>query len=164
MNLAVTHSRYFPNVREELEKISIYNNSDDINDVVSSFNQLNDELLEKEYEIKAEEIFKNIPMKMEQFYERFDNECMDVPIFKYYDPYQILQRISCATNEDIVIIKEKMIKRAKQHPDILKEEMKNMNSLKRMITDYLKGKDTTIKTVIMKGFAKDLEQIISEED
>ena len=164
MNLAVTHSRYFPNVREELEKISIYNNSDDINDVVSSFNQLNDELLEKEYEIKAEEIFKNIPMKMEQFYERFDNECMDVPIFKYYDPYQILQRTSCATNEDIVIIKERMIKRAKQHPDILKEEMKNMNSLKRMITDYLKGKDTTIKTVIMKGFVKDLDQIISEEE
>ena len=164
MNLAVTHSRYFPNVREELEKISIYNNSDDINDVVSSFNQLNDELLEKEYEIKAEEIFKNIPMKMEQFYERFDNECMDVPIFKYYDPYQILQRISCATNEDIVIIKERMIKRAKQHPDILKEEIKNMNSLKRMITDYLKGKDTTIKTVIMKGFVKDLDQIISEEE
>ncbi len=164
MNIAVTHSRYFPNVREELEKISIYNNSDDINDVVSSFNQLNDELLEKEYEIKAEEIFKNIPMKMEQFYERFDNECMDVPIFKYYDPYQILQRISCATNEDIVIIKERMIKRAKQHPDILKDEMKNMNSLKRMITDYLKGKDTTIKTVIMKGFAKDLDQIIAEEE
>ena len=26
MNIAVTHSRYFPNVREELEKISIYNN------------------------------------------------------------------------------------------------------------------------------------------
>ena len=165
MNLAVTHSRYFPNVREELEKISIYNNSsDDINDVVSSFNQLNDELLEKEYEIKAEEIFKNIPMKMEQFYERFDSECMDIPIFKYYDPYQILQRISCAPNEDIVIIKERMLKRAKQHPEVLKEEMKNMNSLKRMITDYLKGKDTTIKTVIMKGFAKDLDQIISEEE
>ena len=165
MNLAVTHSRYFPNVREELEKISIYNNSsDDINDVVSSFNQLNDELLEKEYEIKAEEIFKNIPMKMEQFYERFDTECMDIPIFKYYDPYQILQRISCAPNEDIVIIKERMLKRAKQHPEVLKEEMKNMNSLKRMITDYLKGKDTTIKTVIMKGFAKDLDQIITEEE
>ena len=165
MNLAVTHSRYFPNVREELEKISIYNNSsDDINDVVSSFNQLNDELLEKEYEIKAEEIFKNIPMKMEQFYERFDTECMDIPIFKYYDPYQILQRISCAPNEDIVLIKARLIKRAKQHPEVLKEEMKNMNSLKRMITDYLKGKDTTIKTVIMKGFAKDLDQIITEEE
>ena len=101
---------------------------------------------------------------MEKFYERFDKECMDIPIFKYFDPYQILQRLSCATNEDTVIIKERMLQRAKQHPDILKEEMKNMSSLKRMITDYLKGKDTTIKTVIMKGFAKDLDQIITEEE
>ena len=103
-------------------------------------------------------------MKMETFYERFDTECMDIPIFKYYDPYQILQRISCAKNEDIVIIKDKIIKRAEQHPEILKEETKNMNSLKRMISDYLKGKETTIKTVIMKGFAKELDQIVTEEE
>ena len=165
MNIAVTHSRYFPNVREELEKISIYNNnSDDINEVINSFNELNDELLEKEYEIKAEEVFKNIPMKMEQFYETFDNECMDIPIFKYFDPYQMLQRISCATNEDIVIIKERMLKRAKLYPEVVKEEVQNMNSLKRMISDYIKGKDTTIKTVILKGFGKDLDKIIGEEE
>ena len=164
MNIAASHSRYFPNVHEELEKISIYNSSDDINEVISSFNELNDELLEKEYELKAEEVFKNVPMKMEQFYEMFDKECMDIPIFKYFDPYQMLQRISCATNEDIVIIKERMLKRAKMHPDIIKEEMKNMSSLKRMILDYLKGKETTIKTVILKGFAKDLDEIIEEEE
>ena len=164
MNIAASHSRYFPNVREELEKISIYNSSDDINEVISSFNDLNDELLEKEYEMKAEEIFKNIPMKMEQFYERFDKECMDIPIFKYFDPYQMLQRITCATNEDIVIIRERMIKRAKLHPEVVKEEQKNMSSLKRMISDYLKGKDTTIKTVILKGFIKDLDKIIGEDE
>ena len=164
MNIAASHSRYFPNVREELEKISIYNSSDDINEVISSFNDLNDELLEKEYEMKAEEIFKNIPMKMEQFYERFDKECMDIPIFKYFDPYQMLQRITCATNEDIVIIRERMIKRAKLHPEVVKEEQKNMSSLKRMISDYLKGKDTTIKTVILKVFIKDLDKIIGEDE
>ena len=76
----------------------------------------------------------------------------------------MLQRISCATNEDIVIIKERMIKRAKLHPEIVKEEMKNMVSLKRMILDYLKGKETTIKTVILKSFARDLDTIIVEEE
>lgn len=164
MNIAASHSRYFPNVREELEKISIYNSSDDINEVISSFNDLNDELLEKEYEIKAEEVFKNIPMKMEQFYERFDKECMDIPIFKYFDPYQMLQRLTCAKNEDIVIIRERMLKRAKLHPEVVKEEQKNMSSLKRMISDYLKGKDTTIKTVILKGFVKDLDKMIVEDE
>ena len=156
MKLSVTHSRYCENIKQELEKISIYNLSDDMNEVIEEFNKLNIQLLEKEYKIKADNIFKYIPMKMEQFYESFDKECMDVPIFKYYDPYQMFQRISCATNEDIVIIKDRMIKRAKMHPEIVAEEAKNMKGLKQMIDDYLKGKDTTIKTVILKGFSKDL--------
>ena len=164
MNLSVPHSRYFPNVKDELEKISIYKSSEDINEVISTFNKLNEELLEKEYEIKADEIFKNIPMKMENFYERFDKECMDIPIFKFFEPYQMFQRISCAANEDIVIIKERMLKRAELHPDIAKKEARNMRIFKQLIEDYLRGKETTIKTVILKGFVNDLDKIIVLED
>ena len=47
--------------------------------------KLNIQLIDKMYKEKAEEIFKCIPMKMESFYEKFDKECMNVPIFKYYD-------------------------------------------------------------------------------
>ena len=159
MNLAVIHSKYFPNIKDELEKISIYNSSEDIEEVVNRFNDLNNQLLEKDYEIKAEEIFKCIPMKMENFYERFDKECMDVPILKYYDPYKMFQRILCASNEDTVIIKERLIKRASMYPEVLKEEKENMLQLKQMIDDYLKGKDTTIKTVIFQGFSEDLEAL-----
>ena len=161
MNLAVVHSRYFPNINDELEKISIYNYSEDIKEVIDEFNNLNNQLLEKDYQITAEEIFKCIPMKMEQFYERFDKECMEVPILKYYDPYKMFQRVSCASNEDIVIIKERLIKRAKMHPEIFAEEIENMRALKHMIDDYLKGKDTTIKIVILKSFSKELESLIN---
>ena len=66
------------------------------------------------YKEKAEEIFKCIPMKMESFYEKFDRECMNIPIFKYYDVYQLFQRISCASNEDIVLIKEKINKKSRK--------------------------------------------------
>ena len=45
-----------------------------------------------------------------------------------------------------------------------KEESKNMNSLKRMISDYIKGRDTTIKVVILRGFAKELDKVIIEEE
>jgi len=160
MNLSLEHSRYCENVNEELEKISIYSISEDMNDVIQEFNRLNMQLLEKDYRVRADNIFKCIPMKMEKFYENFDKECMDVPIFKYYDPYQMFQRISCATNEDIVIIKDRMMKRAEIHPEIVEEEKKNMKGLKQLIDDYLKGKDTTIKTVILKGFSSDLEKLI----
>ncbi len=159
MKLSVIHSKYCEDIEKELEKITIYSLTDDMKEVIDEFNKLNYQLLEKDYRLKADDIFKCIPMKMEQFYERFDKECMDVPIFKYYDPYQMFQRISCATNEDIVIIKDRMLKRAKIHPEIVKEEERSMKGLKQMIDDYLKGKDTTIKTVILKGFSNDLASI-----
>ena len=160
MNLSSTHSRYFPNVKDELEKISMYQAySEDVEEVMETFHNLNNKLLEKEYEIKADEIFKCIPMKMEQFYERFDKECMDIPIFKYFDSYQIFQRLTCASNEDIVIIKERLIKRAEQHPELVEQEKENMRLLRMMISDYIKGKDTTIKTVILKGVIDDLGKV-----
>ena len=74
----------------------------------------------------ANEVMKAIPMKMETFYEKFDAECMDIPILKYYDPYQLFQRISCANNEDIMIIKEKLAERATKFAKELKPELKNL--------------------------------------
>ena len=76
---------------------------------------LNDQLLDKKYKEITDDVMKGIPMKMEQFYEKFDKQCMDIPIFKYADPYQVFQRISCASNEDIVLIKEKLVDRAERY-------------------------------------------------
>ena len=101
-------------------------------------------------------------MKMELFYERFDKECMEVPIFKYYDPYQMFQRISCASNEDIVSIKEKLLDRAEKYTKEIEPEMKNIKQLKQVIDDYIKGKDIGIKIVMLKEFSKDLGTILEK--
>ena len=85
---------------------------------------------------------------------------MEIPILKYYDPYQLFQRISCASNEDIMEIKEKLLERAKKHTQELKSELKNITKLKDIIEQYLKGKETTIKTVMLSELSKDLEVII----
>lgn len=111
---------------------------------------------------KAEEIFKYIPMKMEVFYEKFDKECMNVPIFKYYDAYQIFQRISCASNEDIVTIKEKLVKRAEKYTKEIEPEMKNIKQLKQIMDDYIHGKDISIKIVMLKDFSKELGYILDK--
>ena len=168
MNLASLHSRYCPNVEEELGKVVIRDeekySDEDLAEVMVRFNELNNQLLEKEYREKADEIFKYIPMKMEQFYERFDKECSDIPILKYYDPFQVFQRVSCASNEDIVAIKEKIVKRAKENPNVLREEKLNLGKLKRLMDEYISGKDITIKVVLMKEFSKELGEIIEESD
>ena len=166
MNVSSLHSKYCKNYDEELGKVSIRDDEQDIDieldEILERFKKLNQQLLEKEYKEKADEIFKCIPMKMEQFYEQFDKEGSDIPILKYYDAFQIFQRISCASNEDIVAIKEKIIKREKENTEIAKEEKDNLIRLKRIMDEYIDGKETTIKIVLLKEFSKELgENIIN---
>ena len=162
MNIASLTSQYCSNVNEELGKIAIEEVAEDMEDILKHFNMLNDQLLDKMYKEKAEEVMKCIPMRMEQFYEKFDRECMELPIFKYYDPFQLFQRISCASNEDIVLIKEKLLDRADRYTKKIEPEMKNIKQLKQIIDDYLKGKEPTIKIVMLKEFSKSLGYILDK--
>ena len=162
MNIASLSSEYCPDPKEELGKIAIEEVEEDMEDILKHFNALNDQLLDKMYKEKADEVMKCIPMKMEQFYEKFDKECMEVPIFKYYDPFQLFQRISCASNEDIVLIKEKLTDRANRYTKQIEPEMKNIKQLKQVIDDYLKGKEPTIKIVMLKEFSKDMGYILDK--
>ena len=162
MNLSSLKSQYCNNVEEELSKVAIEQVEEDMDDIIKHFDSLNSQLLDKMYKEKAEEIFKCIPMRMENFYEKFDRECMNIPIFKYYDVYQLFQRISCASNEDIVLIKEKLLNRAEKYSKEIEPEMKNIKQLKQVIDDYLKGKDQSIKIVMLKEFSNSLGYILKK--
>ena len=131
-------------------------------DIIARFEELNSKLKDKMYIEIAEDVFKNIPMKMEAFYDKFAKSCMDIPIFKYYDTYQIFQRLSCATNEDIVTIRELLIKRALAYSDKIKEEEKNIEELKKQIDTYVLGKETSIKIVMLEELSKDLGFVLSK--
>ena len=162
MNTAALKSDYYENAQKEIEQIIVGEKTQEINEILNHFYMINNTLKDKMYIQKAEEIFKCIPMKMEMFYERFDKECMEIPIFKYYDVYQMFQRISCASNEDIVLIKEVLLERAEKYTKEIEPEMKNIRQLKQVIDDYVKGKDIGIKIVMLKEFAKDLGTILEK--
>ena len=161
MNIASLTSSYCNNVEEELSQVAIEDIiSPEIEEILRHFHEINLKLKDKMYMEKAEEIFKCIPMKMEQFYDKFDKECMNIPIFKYYDPFQMFQRISCASNEDIVTIKEKLATRAKRFKDEIKPEMKNIAKLKQITDDYIDGKLPSIKIVMLQDFSEQLGEIL----
>ncbi len=162
MNISSLKSKYCKNVNEELGKIAIAEIEKDMESILIHFNTLNEQLLEKEYREKADEIMKCIPERMEQFYEKFDKECMQIPIFKYYDAFQLLQRITCANNEDIVLIKEKLIDRANKFSKEIEPEMQNIKKLKQLIEDYTNGKEASIKIVLLKEFSKELKYILDK--
>ena len=141
--------------------LSIDENGPDMQEILARFRDLNNQLKDKMYRIKADTIFKNIPMKMEKFYDLFDKECMEIPIFKYSDPYQIFQRISCASNEDIVTIKEKLVDRANKNAKILIPELNNIYKLKQVVDDYISDKMPSIKIVMLGDFSNSLQEIIN---
>ena len=160
MNLAAINSEYCDNVEEELAKLGMDEVSTGMEDILNYFYNINTQLKEKMYINKAEEIFKCIPMKMESFYEKFAEECMDFPILKYYDVFQLFQRISCASNEDIVTIKELLQNRVAQNKKALLPELGKLKQLKQIIDDYVANKANTIKIVMLKEFATDLGSIV----
>ncbi len=163
MNVSSLTSSYCANVDEELASLAIEEDkSEDMEEILQHFDNINVQLKEKMYKEKAEEIFRYIPMKMEQFYDKFDKECMKIAIFKYYDVFQMFQRISCASNEDIVTIKEKLLDRAKRYGEFLQDELPNLKKLKQVMDDYIDGKEPTIKLVILQDFADELGNVIKE--
>ena len=164
MNKAALISKYCENMEDELKELTLGEKSLEVDEVIAHFNNINNMLKDKMYKEKANDIFKNIPMKMEVFYEKFDKECMNIPIFNYYDPYQFFQRLSCASNEDIVTIKEKLVERAKKYTKEIEPEIKSMIQLKNTVDEYTKGKNITIKIILLNEFSKELEYIISKYD
>ena len=160
MNLASLNSKYIEDAQQELDGLSFGEKNTDIEEILAHFYMLNNTLKDKMYTEIANEVMKAIPMKMETFYEKFDAECMDIPILKYYDPYQLFQRISCANNEDIMIIKEKLAERATKFAKELKPELKNLKKFKDIVELYLRGKETTVKSVVLVELLNNLTTII----
>ena len=160
MNVSSITSEYCEDAEDQIKQMSFDENMPEMQEVLARFRDLNNQLKDKMYRVKADTIFKNIPMKMEKFYDMFDKECMDIPIFKYSDPYQIFQRISCASNEDIVTIKEKLADRANKNAKILLPELNNMYKLKQVVDDYISGKAPNIKVVMLQDFSDALGDII----
>ena len=160
MNIASVSASYCDDAEEELSQIATEDAGSEMNNIIARFNELNAQLKDKMYKEKADELFKCIPMKMELFYDKFAKECNNVPIFKYYDPFQLFQRISCASNEDIVSIREMLSERAKKYKNEIEPEMKNIAKLKQIMMDYIDGKHPTIKTFMIEEFAKELEKIL----
>ena len=159
MDLVAQKSEYYEIKKDEFTEFALVQNQKDMQKILNKFYEINESLKEKAFGKKAEEIFKCIPMKMEQFYDRFDKECMEIPIFR-----NVLQRLMYSSNEDLVTIKDKMIKRAELYSELLLEEKDNLIKLREVIREYIKDKTASIKIVMLEEFAKSLDYILEKYD
>ena len=140
MDKSILKSKYCRNVKDELSNLGIELSNElrlSMEEIVVRFTKLNDMIYEAEMKALSENVFKNIPMKMELFYDLFEKECMDIPIFKYYEPLQMFQRITNASNEDIITIGDKLIERAIKNKEILYCENEFMEKLVLLLNTSL---------------------------
>ncbi len=161
INLASTSFSYCENAEEELSQIAVEGAGEEMQRILDRFYEINEQLKDKMYTEKADELLKCIPMKMEKFYDQFEKEFSNVPIFKYCDAFQMFQRLSCASNEDIVTIREMLAERAKHNKEAIEPEIENIAKIKKIMDDYVDGKKTTIKIVMIQEFADELENILN---
>ena len=163
MDKSILKSKYCRNVKDELSNLGIELSNElrlSMEEIVVRFTKLNDMIYEAEMKALSENVFKNIPMKMELFYDLFEKECMDIPIFKYYEPLQMFQRITNASNEDIIIIGDKLIERAIKNKEILYCENEFMEKLVILLNTSIANKKNKIKTVMIESFIQRINEII----
>ena len=163
MDKSILKSKYCRNVKDELSNLGIELSNElrlSMGEIVVRFTKLNDMIYEAEMKALSENVFKNIPMKMELFYDLFEKECMDIPIFKYYEPLQMFQRITNASNEDIITIGDKLIERAIKNKEILYCENEFMEKLVILLNTSIANKRNKIKTVMIESFIQRINEII----
>lgn len=163
MNIASLHSTYMENIENEIEKIGIEVDNNELEDILKHFNVINEQLKERMYVEKAEELFKLVPTNMEIFFDLFYKKYRQIPIFKYYDMYRLFEQMLALSNEHIASFKDLLIERYSKSEDVnkmLEPEIKNFRLLKQVIDDYVRGKIITIKIVLLNEISKELENIL----
>lgn len=159
MNIASLKSSYSENIMEEVQNLGLEIDTNEFNDILKHFNNINEQLKDRMYIEKAEVIFKFIPNNMEIFYDKFYKEYTDMPIFKYYDPYRLFEQIVAMSNEHMVAFKDLLISRYAKENKELEPEIKNIKLLKQIMDDYVRGKVVTIKIVLLKEISKEIGNI-----
>lgn len=163
MNKSVHKSKYCENAKKEMNNVGVELSEEieeKLDEIFTYFQKMNNEIMEKEMIELAEDIFKNIPMKMEMFYEMFEDKCMKSPIFVYYEPLKMFQRITCASNEDIITIGDKLVERAQKNGAKLQKETQFFIRLRDILTQNISGRRNKIKSVMIEAFIQKISEIL----
>ncbi|MEG0073169.1 MAG: P-loop NTPase fold protein [Clostridia bacterium] len=120
----------------------------------------NKELLERVEFKRTNEIFKHIPDNMEEFYKVVKEEYANVPIFKNYDMYTLMDRLALTNNYHLYNIINIIQMRYEGKPDLLKLDSRNLKLLSNLITEHVITKQPSIKMVQLGNIKDSIEDIL----
>lgn len=131
-----------------------------LQDIKLEIIKANKELLERVEFRKTNEIFKHIPDNMEEFYKVVKDEYANVPIFKNYDMYTLMDRLALTNNYHLYNIINIMQIRYDNKPELLKQDSRNLKLLSNLITEHISTKQPSIKMVQLGNIKDTIEDLL----
>lgn len=123
-----------------------------------------DEIFEEELPLSDEEfaieLFRNIPMKMSEFYRMYEDRGEEIPIFNYISTIVIVQRITCMGDDDLTVFSKLLKNRARLK--IISLEVANLQKIAKEIENKTGEKEAFNKTGIQ-VLLKTIKDIVEAE-
>lgn len=108
---------------------------------------------------KANELFKNLPNNIPEFYKQIVTDYKDIPVFSKYDMDNLYEKLILTPNYDIYNIINMIQVRYKENKELLKLDSKNLKKLAEIIKRYKPAKEKTIKHALLDNLATNIEKI-----
>lgn len=131
----------------------------DIQEIRDHYIDIKETALQEIAAKKANELFKNLPNNIPEFYKQIVNEYKDIPVFSKYDMDNLYEKLILTPNYDIYNIINMIQIRYKENKDLLKLDGKNLKKLSEIIKRYKPAKEKTIKHALLDNLASNIDKI-----
>lgn len=132
----------------------------DIQEIKEYYIDIKEKALQEIAANKANELFKNLPNNIPEFYKQIVSDYKDIPVFSKYDMDNLYEKLILTPNYDIYNIINMIQVRYKENKELLKLDAKNLKKLADIIKRYKPSKEKTIKHALLDNLAMNIEKIL----
>lgn len=145
--------------KQEIECDTEDNDIDEIKDICNSIKQNAVEELALK---KSNELFKNLPTNISEFYRKIINEYKDVPVFSKYDMEELYEKLLLTPNYDLYNFIDMIQERYKTSKKLLRLDSKNLKRLSEIIKRSKSLKEKTIKYALLDNLANVIDKLFNK--
>ena len=131
----------------------------DIQEIREHYIDIKERALQEIAASKANELFKNLPNNIPEFYRLMVSEYKDIPVFSKYDMDNLYEKLILTPNYDIYNIINMIQVRYKENKELLKMDSKNLKKLAEIIKRYKPAREKTIKHALLDNLVTNIEKI-----
>lgn len=141
----------------------LYDTEDkDIEEIKDIYSSIKQSAIEELALKKSNELFKNIPSNISEFYRAIINEYKDIPVFSKYDMDDLYEKLLLTPNYDLYNFIDMIQERYKDSKKLLRSDAKNLRKLSDIIKRSKPSKEKTIKYALLDNLSAVIEKLANK--